>query len=258
MKSVFLALTISVFSLAPYSIADEPETEAIVDAQTGPEDEAPQSLEHESEPSPEEILAEDVDETETAEAATTEPAPVPVDMDAEITRLNKFVRSIRSIEGKFVQTAENGRMETGTFYWDRPAKLRIEYDQSPLLIVADGRNIAQIDKDLETIDQVRISWTPYKFLLRRKFDLTRGMDLLGIQKLPQETRVTVSDPDEEIDGEFTLVFAEPELAFLGWTWTNPFDGQVDFILREAVEGNQLAKSMFVIREEERRRGGRNR
>ncbi|PHR63109.1 MAG: hypothetical protein COA47_00405 [Robiginitomaculum sp.] len=237
MKSVFLAssmaliLTGAAFSLAPLSVADELEAASTPEASLGVETGAP------AEPTSE---------------------PVPVDMDAEIRRLNKFVRSIRSIEGKFVQTAENGRLETGTFYWNRPAKLRIEYDQSPLLIVADGRNIAQIDKDLETIDQVRISWTPYKFLLRRKFDLTRGMDLVGIQKMPHETRVTVRDPDEEIDGEFTLIFAEPELAFLGWTWTNPFDGQVDFILRDAVEGNKLAASMFVIREEERRRGGRRR
>jgi len=186
------------------------------------------------------------------------PAEQPLDADKEIKRINSFVRSIRTIKGDFVQTAENGSLATGKFYWRRPGKLRIEYDKSPLLIVADGSNIAQIDKDLETIDQVRISWTPYKFLLSRRFDLTKGMELVGIEKFPDQTRVTVKDPDGEVDGEFTLVFSEPELGLLGWTWTNAFDGQVDFVLKDAKEGEKLASSLFVIREQDRRRGGRRR
>ncbi|MBL4616361.1 MAG: outer membrane lipoprotein carrier protein LolA [Robiginitomaculum sp.] len=184
--------------------------------------------------------------------------PVPMDVQAEVKRLNKFVRSIRTIKGGFVQTAVNGSMETGNFYWRRPGKLRIEYKNSPLLIVADGTNIAQIDKELETIDQIRISWTPYKFLLSRRFDLSKGVELVGIEKLPEQTRVTIRDLDGEMDGEFTLVFAEPNLALIGWTWENAYDGQVDFILTDTVEGEKLASSLFVIREQDRRRGGRRR
>jgi outer membrane lipoprotein-sorting protein len=201
-------------------------------------------------------------QAETVPQANEQPlvdaTQIALDMDAEIDRLNKFVRSIRSIRGKFVQTADSGGLLTGSFYWKRPGKLRIEYNESPLLIVADGTNIAQMDQELETIDQVRIAWTPYKFLLRRNFDMSKGMDMVGIQKLPSETRVTVRDPDGKIDGDFTLIFSEPELAFRGWSWSNAYDGNVDFILTDVVEGSRLAPSLFVIREEERRRGGRRR
>ncbi len=193
----------------------------------------------------------------------TTPAPPPsteaaINMDAELDRLNLFVRSIGTVSGNFVQSAQSGALETGKFYWKRPGQLRIEYDNSPLVIVADGSNIAQIDQDLETIDQTKIAWTPYKFLLAKKFDLTKGMELVGIQKSAAETRVTVRDPDGELDGKFTLIFAEPDLALRGWTWHNAFDGQVDFILRDTVQDKKLANSLFVIREEERRRGGRHR
>lgn len=204
--------------------------------------------------------AANANEIKTATSKPMIPAPAvqPLNMDQEIKRLNRFVRSIRTIRGSFVQTAENGSLATGQFYWRRPGKLRIEYDNSPLLIVADGSNIAQIDKDLETIDQVRISWTPYKFLLARKFDLTKGMELVRIKKLAKQTRVTVRDPDGEMEGEFTLVFAEPKLQLLGWTWANTFDGQVDFTLKDTVQDTKLSRSLFVIREQDRRRGGRRR
>lgn len=180
-------------------------------------------------------------------------------MDTEIDRLNDFVNSIRTIHGSFVQTANGGDLQTGTFYWKRPRELRIEYNTSPLLIVADGTNIAQIDKKLETIDQIRIGWTPYKFLLARHFDLRKGVELLEIQKLDGETRVTVKDPEGKIDGKFTLIFGEkPELTFKGWTWTNAYDGEVDFRLQNVKEGTRLNPSLFVIRESDRRRGGRRR
>lgn len=196
----------------------------------------------------------------TALPAPKSPAPADIQaasMDAEIDRLNKFVNSIRTIHGRFVQTANGGDVQTGTFYWKRPRELRIDYDTSPLLIVADGTNIAQIDKKLETIDQVRIGWTPYKFLLARDFDLRKGVELLSIQKLANETRVTVKDPEGKIDGKFTLIFGEkPELTFKGWTWTDAYDGEVDFRLNNVKEGTKLNPSLFVIRESDRRRGGR--
>lgn len=192
--------------------------------------------------------------------AAKAPAPTGVrasSMEAEIDRLNKFVNTIRTIHGRFVQTANGGDVQTGRFYWKRPRELRIDYDTSPLLIVADGTNIAQVDKKLETIDQVRIGWTPYKFLLARNFDLRKGVDLLAIQKLANEIRVTVKDPEGKIDGKFTLIFGEkPELTFRGWTWANAYDGEVDFRLQDVTEGAKLNSSLFVIRESDRRRGGR--
>ncbi len=176
----------------------------------------------------------------------------------QVERLNAYVRSIRTISGRFVQSTASGNQQTGTFFWKRPDKLRIEYDTTPLLIIADGSNIAQIDKELETIDQIRISWTPYKFLLARKFDLLKGADLIGLERTENASFVTVQDKDGELDGDFTLIFAEPELKLLGWTWKNAFDGEVRFLLDDVQEGKKLSSKLFVIREEERRRGGRRR
>lgn len=186
------------------------------------------------------------------------PAQQAQDVEQQIDRLNAYIRSIRTISGHFVQTTSSGDRQTGTFFWKRPDKLRIEYDTTPLLIVADGSNIAQIDKELETIDQVRISWTPYKFLLSRKFDLQKGAKLVNLERTDTASFVTVQDKDGDLDGDFTLIFAEPKLKFLGWTWNNAFDGEVRFLLSDIEEGKKLNSSLFVIREEERRRGGRRR
>ncbi len=193
-----------------------------------------------------------------APAALASPALSAEQIDAQIDRLNAYVRSIRTIRGHFVQRASNGGKQTGTFFWKRPDHLRIEYDTAPLLIVADGSNIAQIDKALETIDQVRIAWTPYKFLLKRKFDLRTGADLVRLQRTKTASFVTLRDKDGKIDGEFTLIFAEPDLKLLGWTWENAFDGKISFILNDVVEGGKLSPALFAISEDEHRHGGRRR
>ncbi len=196
--------------------------------------------------------------TETVADAARAPSEQEADIIAQVERLNAYVRSIRTIRGRFVQSTANGHQQTGTFFWKRPDKLRIEYDTAPLLIVADGSNIAQIDKELETIDQIRISWTPYKFLLARKFDLRKGADLVSVERSETASFVTVRDKDGDLDGDFTLIFAEPDLKLLGWTWENSFDGKISFILNDVEEGSKLSSALFVIREEERRRGGRRR
>ncbi len=180
------------------------------------------------------------------------------ELAAQVERLNAYIRSIRTISGRFVQSTSNGDQQSGTFFWKRPDRLRIEYDTTPLLIVADGTNIAQIDKELETIDQIRIGWTPYKFLLARKFDLQKGADLVRLDRTGNASFVTVRDKDGDLEGDFTLIFAEPKLKLLGWTWQNAFDGEVRFLLSDIEEGKKLKSSLFTIREEERRRGGRRR
>lgn len=196
----------------------------------------------------------------TAQTETTAPY---IKMDGEqletqVERLNAYVRSISTIRGQFVQSTSSGDLQTGTFFWKRPDQLRIEYDTTPLLIVADGSNIAQIDKELETIEQIRIGWTPYKFLLARKFDLRKGAELVGLERTESASFATLRDKDGDLDGDFTMIFSEPELKLLGWTWENAFDGKVSFVLSDIAEGEKLNPALFVIREEERRRGGRRR
>ncbi len=191
-------------------------------------------------------------------AALASPALDAGQAAAQIDRLNAYVRSISTVRGHFVQRASNGNTQTGTFFWKRPDRLRIEYDTAPLLIVSDGSNIAQIDKALETIDQVRLGWTPYKFLLKRKFDLRKGARLVRLQRTKSASFVTVRDKDGKVDGDFTLIFAEPDLKLLGWTWENDFDGKISFILNDVVEGEKLSPALFTIAEEEHRRGGRRR
>ena len=194
----------------------------------------------------------------TTTPALAAPALSQAQIGAQIDRLNAYVRSISTIRGHFVQRASNGDRQSGTFFWKRPDRLRIEYDTAPLLIVSDGANIAQIDKALETIDQVRIAWTPYKFLLKSKFDLRKGAQLVRLQRTKTASFVTLRDKDGKVDGDFTLIFAEPALKLLGWTWENDFDGKVSFILNDVVEGGKLSPALFAISEKEHRRGGRRR
>ncbi|MGF1463163.1 MAG: outer membrane lipoprotein carrier protein LolA [Maricaulaceae bacterium] len=186
-------------------------------------------------------------------AQTAEPEATPAadehaadEHAAEIERINAYVRGLDTIEGRFLQTASNGQVDEGAFYWRRPDRQRNEYETNPLVVVADGGNIAQINRDLETVDQSPIRLTPFKFLLDRRFDLNEGAEVVELQTRGSEVLVTVRDKEGEVDGDFTLVFAYPALEFRGWRWRTAHDGGVDFYLTNLQRGGRLDPRLFII------------
>ena len=60
---------------------------------------------------------------------------------------------------------------TGKISILRPGKVRVEYNEIPLLIISDGRKIASINKELDSITFYRIQDIPLALLLFKNFSL---------------------------------------------------------------------------------------
>src|SRR3712207_2625614 len=70
---------------------------------------------------------------------------------AAVDQASAYLQGLTSARGRFVQTDPNGQVTQGTFYLQRPGKIRFEYDApSRLLVVADGSNINISDPRLKT------------------------------------------------------------------------------------------------------------
>src|SRR5690349_1883222 len=84
------------------------------------------------------------------------PAPThfsPADQ-AELQRVSTYLNSLQTVEGNFVQLANDGRSARGTFYLKKPGRIRFEYDKpNPTLIVADGTTVAVQNSQLHTTDR---------------------------------------------------------------------------------------------------------
>lgn len=143
--------------------------------------------------------------------------PAFADNAADIRRVEEYLKTFDTARARFVQTTHNGVQLVGTFYLDRPGKLRFEYDP-PIedFVVADGFFIYFYDAEAKEQTNAPIGQTLADFILRENIalsgdikvtDVTRSGDLLQL-KLVQE-----ADPDA---GSLTLGFEENPFQLKKW------------------------------------------
>lgn len=106
--------------------------------------------------------------------------PPPATQEEAIERLNAYLNSFTTLQGNFIQFANNGKRLEGRVYIQRPGKMRFEYEPPATTeVIADGTSVAVRDKRLGTQDVYSIGQTPLKFLLREKMDLSREGTITG-------------------------------------------------------------------------------
>ncbi len=139
------------------------------------------------------------------------------DVPAQTRKIETYLNNLTTAQARFVQTTHDGTQLVGTFYLDRPGKLRFEYDY-PIedFVVADGFFIYFYDSQLEEQSNAPIGQTLADFILRDGLELSgdlivkemrRGGDLL------QADIVQSSDPEA---GMLTLGFSEEPLTLKKW------------------------------------------
>lgn len=180
----------------------------------------------------------------------------PQTVTADLARVDTALNNTLSFSGRFDQYAMDGSVESGLIYLQRPGKMRFEYDApSPLLIVSDGVTMTQQDRALETFDRVPLASTPLNFFLRENVNLARDTEVVALQKLANEWRVSARDGSGEMDGVITMIFEAQTLALKEWVITDGFGGNTRVILSNLRYNERLDPRLFVLREERR---GRNR
>lgn len=107
-------------------------------------------------------------------------AAAPATQEEAIERLNTYLNSFTTLQGDFIQFANDGRRLEGRIYLQRPGKMRFEYDPPVTTeVIADGTSVAVRDKRLATQDIYSIGQTPLKFLVRERMDLAREGNIVG-------------------------------------------------------------------------------
>jgi outer membrane lipoprotein-sorting protein len=82
----------------------------------------------------------------------------------------KYLNSISGLQGSFVQTSD-GKTEQGMFSMLRPGRVRLDYENTPIQLIADGKDLYFYDKSLDQITTVPLTSTPAGILVRKKIDL---------------------------------------------------------------------------------------
>ena len=169
--------------------------------------------------------------------------------DADLGRVESYLNSIETLQGRFLQVAEDGAQAHGRFFLKRPRRLRFEYaPPTPVLIVGDGIWLVFHDKEIGQVNRLPLSSTPVGLLVEDVTSFTGRVAVTAVERRPGQLRVTIRDRDNPGQGELRLVFSDPPLELRQWHVIDAQGLTTRVSLFEVLANAPLEAGLFVFRD----------
>ncbi|MEO8882113.1 MAG: outer membrane lipoprotein carrier protein LolA [Devosia sp.] len=172
--------------------------------------------------------------------------PLTDDEKALVNSISAYNSSIKSMVGRFIQIDTNGQKIEGTFFLQRPDKIRFRYNPpSRQEIISVGRGFYVIDRKEKTQYAYPQDKVPLRQFLSDKIDLLKSNIIDFVQS---DTYVTVTLSDDTPAGtvQVALVFDKGTKDLSQWVLTEPSGEELTFSLYDVQKDVDIPKSFFYI------------
>ncbi len=171
--------------------------------------------------------------------------PLSPDQVAALTRVERYLNDINTMQARFVQISNNGGYAQGDLYVDRPGHMRFDYDApTPVLLIANGLTLLYYDKELKEATFLPLWETPLWFLIREEVRFDDNVEIVGIEEALGTLRVSLRDPDTPDGGVVTLVFSDRPLTLRKWELIDPQGIETQVSLVNPVYGEAIDGDLF--------------
>ena len=159
----------------------------------------------------------------SAPSAPEPPSPFDAKQRALLDRISNYLSSVQTMVGKFVQVGPDGGRTEGTFYMQKPGRVRFEYNPpSPIDIIADGSSVVVRDRKLATQDLYPLSQTPLRYLLAERINLLRDTDVASVSADDSFATVVIEQKQLFVGTDrLMIMFDAKDLTLKQWTVTDP-------------------------------------
>lgn len=137
--------------------------------------------------------------------------------EKDIAKVEKYLQNLTTARARFVQTTHDGTQLVGTFYLQRPGKLRFEYDD-PIkdFVVADGFFIYFYDAELGEQTNAPIGQTLADFFLRKDLSLSEDVKVKSMRRKGGFLQMELTQREDPEAGSLTLGLKEDPLTLSKW------------------------------------------
>jgi outer membrane lipoprotein-sorting protein len=193
-----------------------------------------------------------------AYAAKAVPMALTPQDQADLSRIEAYLDSLKNLKARFLQVAPDGTVSEGNAYLSRPGRMRFEYDKpSPFLLVAGFGSAVFYDKQLNQTTSVPLGTTPLGILLADHVRLSGDITVTGIQRDPGQIQITTTRTNSPEDGSLTLVFADKPLALRQWAVLDAQRQETRVSLFSIELGGDFPASMFQFEDPRLRQRDKN-
>ncbi|MBI4031808.1 MAG: outer membrane lipoprotein carrier protein LolA [Proteobacteria bacterium] len=174
------------------------------------------------------------------------PAAADNEMPPSVRGAEEYLDALGTAKARFLQTASDGSQFIGTFYLDRPGKLRFEYDPPVKdFIVADGIFIYFYDSELKEQSNAPIGQTLADFLLRADLKLSGDVTVADVKRDGGLLQITLTQTKDPGAGSLTLGFEEKPIKLKKWRVVDPQGAVTEVELFQMETDVKLDKKLFV-------------
>ena len=163
----------------------------------------------------------------------------------------KYLQNFNSLKSNFIQVNNNGNVLTGKISILRPGKVRVEYNEIPLLIISDGRKIASINKELDSITFYRIQDIPLALLLFKNFSLD-NIKILDYLDFENQVKIRFKEKDKNNDGFIDVLFEKNTFTLKKWIVFTSEDSKTEVLLENLKLNINIQNIIFLIDESDPR------
>ncbi|MFQ6730047.1 MAG: LolA family protein [Alphaproteobacteria bacterium] len=169
------------------------------------------------------------------------------DVDSKLVeRAEKYLNSITGLNGTFVQMA-NGKKQSGDFAMLRPGRVRLDYDDMPIQLIADGQDLYFFDKSLDQITTVPLTSTPAGILIRKNIDLKNAdINVVETNDYKNTFSLMLNLRGQEGLGYMTVVFDKSPVKLNSWSVVDATGATTDVAFRGLKEKTKFDKGFFQI------------
>ena len=163
-----------------------------------------------------------------------------------INSAEKYLNSITGLQGDFTQVA-NGKTEKGMFSMLRPGRVRLDYKNAPIQLIADGKDLYFYDKSLDQITTVPLTSTPAGILVRRHIDLQNAdINVSETVNNKDSFSLKMNLRDQEGLGYMTVVFDKNPVSLKSWSVVDATSNKTDVVFNDLKAKTDFGKYYFQL------------
>ena len=165
---------------------------------------------------------------------------------ALVASAEKYLNSITGLAGDFVQTSGT-RVDRGTFAMLRPGRVRLDYNDMPVQLIADGKDLYFFDKSLDQITTVPLTSTPAGILIRKNIDLRNAdINVVETKSGANTFSLKMNLRGQEGLGNMTVVFDNKPVKLNSWSVVDATGAKTDVTFQGMKTKTNFGKDYFQI------------
>jgi outer membrane lipoprotein-sorting protein len=164
-----------------------------------------------------------------------------------------YLQGLTSAQGRFVQTDSKGVRTEGTFFLDRPGRIRFEYDPpAQMIVVSDGHNVTVYDRRLQTANFYPLSLTPLHVFLAKTIRFDKAAVVDKVERTPGGFEIVAHDGKHANQGSIALEFSDSPVRLVEWTITDGAGRHTQVQLTSLKPSGGFDAKTFTISEADRK------